>query len=112
MKNNLVTHVIQITDYEVLQQKNGDICLTLNAGVLLQTPIGIRIIGNDLHFFCRDTQVIGGNKEDVVKSIGYISSLKNDILDLARSKKGLLVVELSTFGVHSAQSLSAFSRYR
>lgn len=90
---------LQVRDYEVLSQEGGDLALTFNAGVLAHTPQALQIHEGDLHLLARQ----GGD----LRLIGWIAAPAPAVLEKALSADGLLVVELSTLGVHSAQTLYA-----
>lgn len=91
---------LPVRDYEVLIQDGGDLALTFNAGVLPLTPQALQIYQGDLHLLARQD-------DGVLRLIGWIEAAPSAVLDEALSPEGLLVVELSTLGVHSAQTLYA-----
>jgi len=93
---------LQVRDYEVLSQEGGDLALTFNAGVLAHTPQALQIHEGDLHLLARQD-----GAGDALRLIGWIEVPASAVLAKALSAEGLLVVELSTLGVHSAQTLYA-----
>lgn len=90
---------LPVRDYEVLTQDGGDLALTFNAGVLALTPQALQIHQGDLHLLAMQDNNLG--------LIGWIEAAPAAVLAKALSPEGLLVVELSTLGVHSAQTLYA-----
>ena len=82
-----------VADFEILTKPASPPAITMNAAVLTESPQDIRVQG-------RDIEIIGLNG-----SLGWLENLPQAVLDAANSHEGLLVVELSTFGVKSAQLL-------
>lgn len=88
----------EVLDYEVLRQEGGDLALVFNAGVLPISPERIFLDQGNL-------QLLARSEEGRMKVIGWIKEPHPDVISAVNSSDGLLVVELSTLGVHSAQSL-------
>jgi len=104
LREGLAAHrqAATVTDYEVLRHDGGDLALTLNAGVLPRTPTALRLHQGGLDLLAPDA---AGRLE----LVGWIAAPAADVLASARSPEGLLVVELSTVGVYSEQSLRALN---
>lgn len=94
--------MVKVTDYEVLRQEGGALALTFNAGVLPLSPQKIFIDKGSLQLLAKDEQ-------GRMSVIGQIDDAPADVLSAAHSSNGLLVVELSTLGVYSAQTFHSTS---